>query len=183
MSRLRFTTAEAVFQHFPSARDRISATPTKASPLDFLRSLIFGGEIEDALSFCCYLLARREVVAWGCRSVRVLLGEPSSSKDDALLAAEAWAQAPDENRWTTAHEVANRSDRQAATTWLALAAAWSGGSVLREGLNPVPPPPQLTAQATRTAILLAARSPKPSERAKRLKACVEDAIRIAENGL
>jgi hypothetical protein len=183
VSRLRFATAQALFEHFPSARDRIRATPTQASPQDFLRSLISESEIEDAVSFCCYLLARREAVWWGCRSVQAFLGDPPASKDAALLAAEAWAQAPDDNRRKAAYEVANRSDRNSATTWLALAAAWSGGPVLRSGLKPVPAAPQLAGQATRTAILLAARSVKPSERAERLKACVEHAIRIAENGL
>jgi hypothetical protein len=183
MSRTRFATARALFEHFPGARERIKAAPTEASPPRFVRDLVSSGTLEDAISFCAYLLARREAVWWGCRSVRVLLGDTLGNNQDALRAAEAWAQEPGEERRLNAYEIANRSDRDSATTWLALATAWSGGSISRSSQKPVPTPPQLTAQATRTAILLAARLVKAPERDKRLRACVEDALTIAENGI
>jgi len=180
---MRFATARALFEHFPGAQERIRAAPTEASPPHFAKDLVSSGKTEDAISFCAYLLARREAVWWGCRSVRALLGDALGNDQDALRAAEAWAQEPGEEHRLRAYEIANRSDRDSPTTWLALATAWSGGSMLPRARKPVPAPPQLTAQATRTAILLAARLVKPPERDKRLRTCVEDALTIAENGL
>ena len=73
MGELRFATARALFDSFTMANSRISVPPTDEPALDFLRGLVSQDKLDDAVSFCAYLLGRRECVWWGCRSVRRLL--------------------------------------------------------------------------------------------------------------
>ena len=183
MAHLRFATARDLFEHFPSASDRVRAQPTDELPSDFARRLASQGKLEDAVSFCAFLLPRREAVWWGCRSLSALLGSSAERGADCLRAAQAWAERPDEGRRLAAREVANRGDSDNPMTWLAFAAAWSGGSIVPSPHKPVPAPPYLTAHMTRIALLLGARLVRGPERSGRLRACVEDCIQISENGL
>jgi hypothetical protein len=194
MSRVRFATARDLFETFPMAGTLISSPPTDELPLDYLRSLVAKGKIDDAVTFCAYLLPRREAVWWACRSVRALLGNSQTHNADCVRAAEAWVQEPDQEHQEAAQDVGTRSDRNSPLTWLAFAAAWSGGVVSIEGSPRIVPPPQLTAHAVRVAILLSARQTMPPEsdagqqvmppeRSPRLRACIGDGISLAESGL
>jgi hypothetical protein len=192
MSRVRFATARDVFETFPMAGTLISSEATDELSVDYLRKLVAKGKIDDAVSFCAYLLPRREAVWWACRTVRTFLGDGPVPNAGCLQAAEAWVQEPDQAHQEAAQDVATRSDRNNPVTWLALAAAWSGGVVSIEGSPRIAPPPQLTAHAVRVAILLTARQTippesaagqTPPERSPRLRACIEDGISLAENGL
>jgi hypothetical protein len=183
MPSLRFATARAVFEQYPSARERINTPSTDELPADFARRLVAQGKFEDAIAFCAFLLARREAVWWGCRSLRTLLGDAAGMAADGLQAAEAWAQRPDEGGRLAARDVAGRGHYDNPKTWLAFAAAWSGGSISPNQNYPVPVPPYLTAHMIRIAIFLGPRLVKVPERGPRLRACVEDGIQISEFGL
>jgi hypothetical protein len=193
MSRVRFATARDVFEAFPMAGTLISSERTDEFPLDYLRNLVAKGKIDDAITFCAYLLPRREAVWWACRTVRALLGDGPTRNAGCLQVAEAWVQEPDEQHREAAQDAGSRSDRNSPVTWLALAAAWSGGVISIDGSPRVAPPPQLTAHAVRVAILLSARQTIPPEssaqqdtspqRSPRLRASIEDGISLAENGL
>jgi hypothetical protein len=182
-----------LFETFPMARTLISSEPTDEFPLDHLRSLAAKGKLDDAVTFCAYLLPRREAVWWACRSVRALLGSAPTRNAGCLQAAEAWVQEPDSQHRQAAEDSGSRADRDSPLTWLALAAAWSGGVVSIGGSPRIAPPPELTAHAVRVAILLTARQANPPEstapqntppeRNPRLRACIEDGISLAESGL
>jgi hypothetical protein len=175
---LRFAVASAVFEAFPTAHKDIAAKPTSQPPLDFLRSLASGSTPDDALAFCAYLLPRREAVWWGCQCVRDLLGQTTADDEAALQAAEAWVYEPDEERRRAALAIGGSADRGAASTWVARAAAWSGGSLIVSEHGGAPAPPQLTAQAVRIAILVALAG-KPN-RVAEIARCVERGVQIAE---
>src|SRR6184192_1446688 len=83
--RLRFATARQVFEAFPTASSDIEAKPSDTEPLAFLQSLLRGPTPEDAVSFCAYLLPRREAVWWACRCIRAL-EQPLGEADEKLLA-------------------------------------------------------------------------------------------------
>jgi|ERR1035437_4925965 hypothetical protein len=183
MSKIRFATARDVFSSFTLAPNTIRAQPTDELPLDFLRGLVAKGKLEDALTFCGYLLPRREAVWWACRSVRALLGDAANRNAEGLNLAEAWVREPDPQHRIAAEEFSKTADRDSPMTWLASAAAWSGG-VISMGSSPaIVPPPELTAHAARVAILLSARQLAPAERRSRLSACIDDGARLAETGL
>ncbi len=183
MSQLRFATARDVFDAFTLAPSSIGAKPTDEPPLDFLRGLVSKGKLDDAIAFCGYLLPRREAVWWGCRSVRTLLPDADKTKSSGLSVAETWVRDPSADNRKAAEQVSDDADRNDPLTWLALAAAWSGGAISIGGMPPFAPPPELTAHAARVAILLGARMLTPTERAARLRACVDDGANLAETGL
>jgi hypothetical protein len=179
-SRIRFTETRQVFAAFVTAMDDITAAPNDDPPLVFLRQLSVSPTPEDAVSFCAYLLPRREAVWWACQCVLALRGAAGGDRLSAL--AEAWVRDPEEERRREALDAALAADPASATTWLALAAGWSGGSMAPAETPPVPPPPHLTAKAVRAAILMALARVGARERAQWLRACVEAGIRFAEGG-
>ncbi len=183
MSQIRFATARDVFDSFTLAPSSITVAPTDEAPLDFLRGLASKGRLDDAIAFCGYLLPRREAVWWACRSVRALNADAGKSNADGLNLAEAWVRDPSSQNRKAAEDFAKTADKDHALTWLALAAAWSGGAISMGGAQPIAPPPELTPHAGRVAILLSARDLTAEDRRAKLTACVEDGARLAETGL
>ena len=166
------------------ASTKITVPPNDEPSLDFLRDLVSQGKLDDAVSFCAYLLGRRECVWWACKSVRRLISAIPNAELEALEAAEAWVRDPSPEERQAAQEAATRANQDKATTWAAYAAAWSGGALVFGRSAPVAPPPELTPHAAAVAIMLAAGGYlSPDERTAQLKACVEDGARLAETGL
>ena len=186
MTRVRFATVRALFETFPELPKRIGASATDEFPLEFLRRLHSQGKLDDAVTFCAYLLPRREAVWWACGCVRALLDEISTDDSAGLLAAEAWVQHPDDEHRTAALGIAFKGDGNNPMTWLAFAAGWSSGSLVANTEAKAPVPPYMTARAARTAVLLGALSASKrgkSERERRLQSCIAEGVKLAEAGL
>ena len=183
---VRFNTDRALFDAFPSARDHIRTEPTDGTPTAFLRLLLDRQSFDEAISFCAYLLPRREAVAWGCRCLRSKLSEeaqPTHAATPALLAAEAWAEAPSEQRRRAAYACWEQGDKENAASWLALGAAWSGGSVAPDAPNPMPAAPHLTATMVRVALILLLHPVPKNRKSAIAQEWMADGARIAEFGL
>jgi hypothetical protein len=184
MSRVRFATARALFETFPPSMTRIAAEPTDETPTAFLQKLSAEGNIHDAVTFCSYLLPRRDAVWWACGCARSLLGDIRQSQAAGLLAAEAWVYEPDEKHRQEALKIGTGSDSNDPLTWLALAAGWSGGSLAPDRPRPVPMPHYMTARAARIAVILSLGAMKNNDaRLAGLRACIADGIKLAESGL
>jgi hypothetical protein len=182
MARIRFTTARDLFDAFPTALDDVEAEPSDEPSLEFLKSLITAGALEKAVAFCAYLLPRREAVWWGCVAMRMLMPH-RAPKDDALLqVAEAWVREPEEERRQAALAAGTDGDRRSPATWVALAAGWSGGSIMPGETSSVPAPHHLTARAVRAAILMAASRIDARQRAERLRNSLEAGLKLAAAG-
>lgn len=180
MSRLRFATAQEVFEAFPVARDDIEAAPSEEPPLAFVETLLASPTPEDAIGFCAYLLPRREAVWWTCQCLRALDPSPPAEEASAIQAAEAWVREPEEHRRRAALQLGLGGDRGAPATWAALAAAWSGGSLFLDG-NTTPAPPHMTAKSARAAVLIALARVGAKERGGQLRACIEGALRLVRD--
>jgi hypothetical protein len=193
MPRLRFETARDLLEAFPAAQDELLIEPTDAPSLDFLRTLASDGAMEKAVGFCAYLLPRREAVWWACQSVKLLNPPQEAEEQQALQAAEDWVREPEEERRLGALAIGRQGNYRVAATWLALAAGWAGGSMPPgalagfEGPNPaalgeewLPIPPDQTAKAVRTSILIAAWRLEPKDRVALLQTCVDEGARLAE---
>jgi hypothetical protein len=178
MSLLRFATAEALFETFPELSQKMTARASEQGPMVFLRALVTAGKIEDAVTFCAYLLPRREAVWWAIQCVRAMLG--ASAEDGALRAADGWVRTPEEDSRRAALAAFTAGDQKAPTTWLAFAAGWSGGSITPPESDPLPAPPSACAMGVNTAVMLAACAGDPLGVVDRLKACAEAGIRFAE---
>ena len=180
MSRLRFVTARDLFEAYPIALDELNLEPSDEPSLDFMKSLASGDRLDQAIGFCAYLLPRREAVWWGCSCVKLLVPKRSNAENAGLQMAEKWVREPEEDRRLAALQFGNQNNQRLATTWLALAAGWSGGSMnpTIEG-SPAAPPYQ-TARAVRVAVLMAGCRVGLAEKPELFRRCVEDGARLAE---
>jgi hypothetical protein len=183
MSRLRFATAQALFDAFPEVSRKVAAEPTDQSPIGFLKALSSANKLPDAVTFCAYLLPRREAVWWACGCVRALSGDIAPDRAAGLLAAEAWVYEPDDKRRQAALDVGTKGEATNPVTWLALAAGWSGGILASSTTKPVPVPQYMTARAARIAVLTSAQRFPRHTRLARLHECVLEGIKLAEVGL
>ena len=179
-SRIRFATARNVFESFVELR-RVAPPPADdAPPLDYARRLLGSARPTSAIVFLAYLLPRREAVWWARQCVGAILGPRAD--DDALRAAEAWVRAPEEESRRSALAIGGAADQALPTTWLALAAAWSGGSMTAPDVKPMAAPAAACAQAANAAIMLAITQSDPKVFRGWIDACVEAGLRFADGG-
>jgi hypothetical protein len=176
---IRFATARDLFEAFPTALDDIEVKPSDQPALDFLNALLASQTPENAVAFCAYLLPRREAVWWACQCVRALIPSREPAEENALRAAEAWVGEPEEELRRQALEIGMQGDRAAPTTWVALAAAWSGGSLTPPDQPPAPAPAHLTPKAVRAAVLTALARISVKQRRDRLAACLHEGMKLA----
>ena len=177
---LRFNTVRALFDTFPSAQKDVAVEPQDIEPTVLARSLAAGGKIDEAVSLCAYMLSRRDAVGWGCRSLRTLNGGDRTYSTPALKAAELWVEEATELRKAAARDVGAAGDDNEPSTWMARAAGWSGGNFGPK--IPFPVPAHLNAVGVRVGVILALYRLRPAEKLDRGRACVEDAVRLAEGG-
>jgi hypothetical protein len=179
-SRLRFAVARDVFEAFPDLR-RLTPVPTgDAASLDYARSLLASRRPADAIIYLAHLLARREAVWWARQCVEAIM--PESVEDAALRVADAWVRGPEEERRRAALDIGAAADHDVPTTWLALAAGWSGGSTTAPDQKPRPPQPSACARAVNAAIILAATRGDPLSVMPRIQACGAAGVRFAGGG-
>lgn len=179
-SRIRFAAARSVFEAFPDLRYVAPPPADEAAPLDYARHLIASPRPSDAIAFLAYLLPRREAVWWAQQCVSAILGP--RAEDAALRAAEAWVRAPEEENRLAALAIGAVSDQRLATTWLALAAAWSGGSMCAPDAKPMAAPLSACAKAANAAIVMAISAGDALAIGPSIAACAEAGIRFAEGG-
>jgi hypothetical protein len=185
MPRLRFETVRDLLEAFPLAERLIDIEPNDEPSLQFLQALVARGDsdtdLDKAVGFCAFLLPRREAVWWGCRTVKTFIPERSPEEEQAISVAEEWVREPEDERRVAALELGRRASSKLATTYLALAAGWSGGRLTVGADEAVPVPPHQTAQVVRAAVLIAACRAHMDERPAVLRRCLEDGIRLASD--
>jgi hypothetical protein len=179
MGQVRFSTVQDLFQAYPMARHDVGKADIAKPSLDFLQAAVEARGWHQAVSFCAYLLPRRVSVAWGCRSLRRMLDQRDAEASRSLNVAEIWVRQSDEPSRNKALAVGNADDPEQPATWLALAAGWSGGSVLPAEYAPVEAKPDQTARAVRAALLIGLCRLHRDTRDQIMTACLEDGIQLA----
>ena len=179
MAAPRFLTVRDLCDAFPLAESDIGVEPSDTPSLEFLRTVAAEEDWEAAVSFCAYLLPRREAVWWGCRSVRAIIPTRTPDEEAAIRIAEDWVREPQEERRVAALDLGIRHSNRLPATWLALAAGWSGGS-MNPGVEGSPQvQPYQTSRAVRAALLIAGCRVGMEEKAGVFRRCVEDGARLA----
>ena len=145
----------------------------------FLRSLIEKEQWDAGVSFCAYLLPRREAVWWGCQSLRRLKPELSQAGLAPIEAAEAWVREPEDEIRREALRVGMRSDTLQPAAWMALAAGWSGGSIIPPEYGVLEAGPEQTARAVRAGILIAMTQIPTEQFPELVKPCLDGGIALA----
>jgi hypothetical protein len=131
MTSTRFATVRDLYQAFPVAQDDVGAEPSDEPTLEFLRELVAKENWDAAVSYCAYLLPRREAVWWGCQSLRMMQPHRAPQDNAAIEVAESWVREPEEPRRREALNLGSQGDTRSPATWMAIAAGWSGGSIVR----------------------------------------------------
>ncbi len=164
MDRIRFATARDVYDSFETAAADIKVPPTDEEPLIFLDRQLAEKQPLAAMSFCAYLLPRRECVWWAAQAVRHFEADALDPIDDrGLLAAEAWVREPGEARRKAALRVLQEVKGIRPGFFCARAAGWSGGSKSLDDSMQTPAEPHMTASFARAALLKSITS-KPATR-------------------
>ena len=105
----------------------------------------------------------------------------SAEEEQAIAVAEQWVREPEEERRLAALEFGVRGNSKLPSTYLALAAGWSGGRMNVGGDAPVAIPPHQTARVVRAAVLIAACRVEMAQKPELLRGCLEDGIQIASD--
>lgn len=181
-ARLRFATPRDLYASFPTAQIEVGVDASDEPSLAFVKRLASEGDIGAALSYCAYLISRREAVLWGCDCIRQT--ELRGAREaQCFQIAENWAKDPTDANRRAALDFGSQSHRDAPATWLALAAAWSGGSIGEADGVRIVPPQQLSAQAVRGALLIARGRLARTQAAKVEAQWIADGLRWAAGGL
>lgn len=177
-ARLRFNTAHEVYDTFPTVYEDMTASPTGDPPLRFLEGLSRSETPEEAITFCAYMLPRREAVWWAHQCVTYNGAELSQEERDLVTVAESWVREPDEDHRRSALVAGMNARIKTPGAWVALAAGWSGGSMAMDAEYPVPAPAHLTAKASNAAVLGALARVDVGRRSETLKAYVSGGVNL-----
>jgi hypothetical protein len=182
MANSRFDTAAQVFETFPAMARELTAKPSDEAPLDYLARLANGDSPEDAVTFCAYVLDRRQTVWWASQCLR-RLGQPRTRDEDvALKLAEAWVRDPEEHRRLAALDLGLNGDHNLPAVWASLAAGMAGGTMRIGDVQGPPVPPHAAAQSARVAVLGALAAVPARERRDTLVQCVDIGRELLTNG-
>jgi hypothetical protein len=131
------------------------------TPDVFLIRLEEAGHLHEALAFMARWMAKRVAVWWGCQCVRHLRRESPlpPEEEEALRAAVQWVVDPSEPNRRVADVVGAKVTAQKTAGCLAIAAAWSGGSMTPPDFPVVKPPEIATARTIGDALFAAAQVP------------------------
>lgn len=179
MVQVRFGTVQDLFQAYPLARYDVGKSDPEKPSLDFLQETTDARNWHQAVSYCAYLLPRRVAIAWGCRSLRRMFDHFDANDSRSLNVAETWVIQLDEQSRNKALAVGNANDPEQPATWLALAAGWSGGSVVPAEFKPVEAKPDQAARAVRAALLIGLCRLTRDSQDRIMTACLEDGIQLA----
>jgi hypothetical protein len=179
MANTRFLTARDLYEAFPIAADDVGVEANDEGAIAFLQELIEKKNWDAAISYCAYLLPRREAVWWACQSLRRIQPHRGPQDTRAIELAEAWVREPEEDRRLSALSFGTEGDHRAPATWMALAAGWSGGNVMPDH-GYAHAMPEQTARAIRAGLLGAMAWVPTDTMASVLKPCLEEGIELAQ---
>jgi hypothetical protein len=149
------------------------------TPQQFLELLIGKKLFQDAIRLVAFALPKREAVGWGCLCVRHSLGTDDASKiSETQVAAEGWVSNPEDgNRWA-AKGAADKEGLESPSALLALAAFFSGGSIVPASLQPVAPPDQMTSQFVAGAVMISAVKNQPEKAAEKCRVFLQKGMAL-----
>ena len=149
------------------------------TPRQFLELLIGKELFLDAIRLLAYVLPKREAVGWGCLCVRQISGTEDASKiSEAQVAVERWVSNPDEANRRAAKVAADKEGLESPSACLALAAFFSGGSMVPANLAPVAPPDHGTPQFVAGAVMVSALKSQPEKAPEKYRVFLQKGVAL-----
>jgi len=149
------------------------------TPRQFLELLIGKELFLDAIRFLAYALPKREAVGWGCLCVRHSLGTEDASKiSETQVAVERWVSNPDEGNRRSAKAAVDKEGSDSPSAFLALAAFFSGGSMVPANLAPVAPPDHGTPQFVAGAVMVSAVKSQPEKAPEKYRVFLQKGLAL-----
>ena len=174
-----YALARDLFEAIPEAGDDMRARPDNETPLAYIALLKQSKTPEEAVTFTAYALPRRKAVWWGHQCLTSVDHLLSPQDKHMLQLAENWVREPEEHLRYQAMNEATAARDTTPGTWIAYAAAWSGGSLSTPDLPRVPPPAFATPRAVNTAIMGVLAKVDTKNRASTLGAFVDMGVGLA----
>jgi len=144
----------------------------------------------EAMRLLAFALPKREAVWWACLAARAdIAADPKPARPaqiTCLEAAEAWVYKPVEDRRLACYRAAQACNPDRPAVMVALAAAFSGGSLTPPDSPPevqaVPPDDSLTPQMVGHTLVMATYRIDPVTAPKRLDRFLDQGRDIARGG-
>ena len=150
---IRHVSAAGVFDAIPEIKEDMETAPGPVSSLEFLDGLSRSETPEEAITFAAYLLTPRLAVWWAHECLVSEQAVLDATDEHMLELSEQWVANADEPSRYAAMDAASDAPAKSPGVWVALAAAWSGGSFSGPDADPVPVPEFLCGRAVSAAIL------------------------------
>lgn len=159
---------------------KVSAPASAPAPV-VLAELAGAGAVLDMLQLLAVALPGREATWWACLAARDILGPDAKTVPPPLAAAEAWVFKPtDENR-ARARAAIDTAERGDDTTFCAMAAVYTAGTLGPDDLSEYPAPPGGLAGAVLSMNMLSAAA-HARQAAAHMQMLVERGLDIARGG-
>jgi hypothetical protein len=156
---------------------------TDSPAVAVVEALSANGLYADAVRFLARGLPKREAVWWACLCARDRLpADAPPPVAAALQAAEDWVYKPTEENRRIAMARAEAASFETPSSWAALGAFWSGGSLSPAGNPAVPPADHLTGLAVAGSIMLSATQTEPQHATARYRQFLAYGANIANGG-
>jgi hypothetical protein len=149
------------------------------TPRQFLELLMRKGLFLDAIRFLAHALPKRGAVGWGCLCVRHSLGTEDAAKiSETHVVVERWVSNPVEENRRAAKAAADKEGLESPSSFLALAAFFSGGSIAPANLEPVAPPDHATPQLVAGAVMASAVKDQPEKAPEKYRAFLQKGMAL-----
>jgi len=132
----------------------------------------------DAIMYLAHVLPFSKALIWACESVRANSnGQESEQEKYMLKVAENWLQ--HKNEVDRDQLLPNQAiSISTATSWLAMAVYWAGGSIVANDVQPKAAPAGLVNSAIYSAVMLSIFNHSESERETLFKNTIQNALDI-----
>ncbi len=178
---IRHPSAAAIFLEIPELAEDMVAKPQHEDTLAFLAQLAAGDTPEEAVTFAAHMLRPRLSVWWGHECLKSASEILSPQDEQMLQLAANWVADPSEENRYAAMDHGTAAKDKTPGVWLALAAAWSGGSLVGPELEPVPPSPVICGRAVNASTLTMLAMAGTEQRAERIQGLISMADILARS--
>jgi uncharacterized protein DUF6931/type III secretion system (T3SS) inner membrane Yop/YscD-like protein len=150
-------TAKEIAEYLEQGDDVLAVAATVKTGPELVAALATSGEFAHAVRVQAHLLPKRHCVWWGLLCVEEVCGDGLTLADAAAKgSARTWVEDPSESHRRQCDAAAGKTKLDGPGSWLAMAAVWSGGSLMPPEMAPVAPDERLTGQAVTNGLMIAA---------------------------